>query len=68
MRMRLRLCLCYSFAHRRCCCCSCCCCCCQGESLDPTQTQGGPDSFVSGNMSRQQLAEKEAKFRVSHGL
>jgi hypothetical protein len=41
-----------------------CCCCWQGESLDPTQTQGGPDSFVSGNLSRQQLAEKEEKFKV----
>lgn len=36
----------------------------QGESLEATQTQGGPDSFVSGNLSRQQLADKEAKFRV----
>uniref|UniRef100_A0A383VUH6 DNA replication licensing factor MCM4 n=1 Tax=Tetradesmus obliquus TaxID=3088 RepID=A0A383VUH6_TETOB len=36
----------------------------QGESLEATQTQGGPDSFVSGNLSRQQLADKEAKFRA----
>jgi hypothetical protein len=44
----------------------CCCgCCWQGESLEPTQTQGGPDSFVSGNLSRQQLADKEEKFKVS---
>eukprot|EP00775_Hariotina_reticulata_P002347 gene2347-2653_t len=37
---------------------------CTDSQAEPTQTQGGPDVMISGNLSRQELAEKEAKFKA----